>query len=89
MIRFVSKPRTICYKCKHFLNLEPGSVRADVWYNHRCLVHPLERRINPVTGEETAVVANDFGQVVACHADYDYCRTHNDGDCARYEPKED
>ena len=59
----------ICYTCKHFLNLEPGSCRADVWYNHRCKAgsHGVKWQ-NPVTGNF------DVDELP-------YCRDINDGDC--------
>ncbi len=63
----------ICYECGHFKNLEPGSVRADIWYNHLCMASPSERWVSPTTGKEET----EKGQ------DYQYCRDINPDDACK------
>jgi len=84
----MSEPQmTICYNCRHFTNLEPDSVRADIWYNHICKAHPLELGVNPVTGKAMAISTNDLGQQTYGNIMFDYCRNHNTGSCPAFQPK--
>lgn len=77
---------TICYKCKHFKNLEPNSVRADVWYNHICTAFTRDRMTNPVTGKTQYVDNNDLGRTIYHDKPYPYCRDINtNGNCPHYK----
>ena len=62
---------TICTQCVHLLNLEPGSVREHVWYNHLCKAVPLPTHIDPYNGKEITNSGNKF----------QYCHEVNRGDC--------
>jgi len=72
---------TICYRCRHFKNLEPGSVRADVWYNHICMAVIRAHGINPVTGREEYKTVNDLGREVLVEERHPHCRDLNQGEC--------
>jgi len=66
--------KAICYNCKHFLNLNAGTKRADIWYSHVCKAYPLPRVFNYVTGKQEP-------------QGYANCRDHNDdGKCRKFEP---
>lgn len=68
---------TICKNCTHFLNLEPGSPRADVWYNHLCKASPLPVVLNVVTGKMGPAIEDEA---------YSFCRDINrDGNCEKFE----
>lgn len=72
-----SKP-TVCCKCANFRNLEPNSVRSDVWYNHVCLAHKESRELNYTTGKMEYSYGDKYAK----------CRDINvDGNCSEYEPK--
>lgn len=80
---------SICRECKHFRNLEPGSAREHIWYNHLCLASPLPTRIDPYDGVEKPYSRNDLGSVYFSQdKPYHYCRTINpDGSCEKFEEK--
>ena len=74
---------TVCRCCVGFRNLEPGSVREHVWYNHLCLASPLPRGLDPYDGEEKPYLGNDLGRqcFVEERAGFHFCRDVNDGHC--------
>ncbi len=79
---------TLCVNCEHFANLEPGTPRADVWYNHLCLAHPLPKKIDFYDSQEKPYNINDLGMEILSHHAYKNCRDINDGKCAKFKPKE-
>ena len=76
---------TICTKCKHLLNLEPNSVRADVWYNHLCTASPFPRKVDPFDGKVKSCGGNDLGGEYFTNRQFQFCRNVNDGRCDKYE----
>ena len=72
---------TVCAKCKHFRNLEPHSVRADIWYNHICMASPFPKERDPYDGEVKPYATNALGQKVFCNKEFAYCRDVNNGQC--------
>ena len=87
-MEFVTRLSSVCVECQHFQNLDPGSVRANVWYNHVCRQHPLPEGVDPVTGKEGYVQQNDLGRTFVADQQYAFCREHNDGSCGDFEPKQ-
>lgn len=76
---------TVCTKCKHFMNLEPGSVRTGVWYNHLCRATPLPTKFDPYDGKVKPYRVNDMGTEHFVHQRYQFCRYINDGKCPKFE----
>ena len=67
---------TICTKCAHFQNVEPGSTRADVWYNHVCRAKRLPMARDPYDGKRKPLSNGVFVDRRFMH-----CRDINDGNC--------
>lgn len=64
---------TICLRCAHLINLEPGSVRQHVWYNHVCRASLRPTFRDPYDG-----VVKPHG----ADSKFQYCRNVNpDGHC--------
>jgi len=76
---------TVCTRCVHFVNREPGSVREDMWYNHLCKATPLPVRIDPYDGKEKHYSTNDLGKEVFSRDEFQYCREVNDGQCPKFK----
>lgn len=76
---------TICTRCGHFLNLEPGSVREHIWYNHLCKASPLPKGVDPYDGKEKACSINAFGGRYFSDNEFQYCRDVNDGNCQQFQ----
>lgn len=80
-----SETITVCFRCKFFLNKEPNTPRADVWYNHLCQKRPLLKGINPVTGKPQYIASNDLGQYHYTDQEFVFCRDINNGNCQDFE----
>jgi hypothetical protein len=80
---------TVCTRCRHFMNLDPHSCRADVWYNHLCLATPLPTRIDPYDGKVKPCGVNDLGTPYFSDEAFQNCRYVNNGNCQKYVVKED
>lgn len=82
----LANPRTICVRCKHFLDIS-GGFNAGVWYNHLCKATPLPVAIDPVDGRTKAYGVNAVGTRywVGKEEAYAFCRDINTGDCPKYE----
>lgn len=78
---------TVCTQCRHFVNLEPGSVREHIWYNHLCEASPLPTRIDPYDGEEKPYGCNDLGTIYTSPYSFNFCRDINDGECPLFRRK--
>jgi hypothetical protein len=76
---------TVCRDCASFVNVEPGSVREHVWYNHRCKAHPLPVGVDPYDGSLKPHATNDLGKRYFTDESLDVCRNHNDGSCGEFE----
>lgn len=72
---------TVCKWCASFKNVEPDSIRADVWYNHLCTVSPLPMSVDPYDGQEKPVGVNSLGHSYFSEDKFHYCRDVNDGHC--------
>ena len=79
---------TICTKCKYFENLEPGSVREHVWYNHVCKASPLPTAIDPYDGKRKSCGSNDLGGGYFTKRAYQFCRDVNNGACPKFEQRQ-
>ena len=75
----------MCTRCVHFLNLEPNSVRADVWYNHLCKASPLPTKVDPFDGKTKPFDTNDFGDVCFSEDEFRNCRDVNNGKCPKFK----
>jgi hypothetical protein len=74
---------TLCIHCRHFLRKGPR------WYLQLCGATPREPGIDPVTGEEGFVEANDLGQRFITQERFAYARDVNTtGQCGLFEAKE-
>lgn len=77
---------TVCTKCAHFQNLDPGSDRRHVWYNHVCRASPLPKRVDPYDGKVKSFGVNDLGGKYVSEHGLRYCRDVNDGKCPKFKP---
>lgn len=79
---------SVCVNCGHFRNLEPGSARQHVWYNHICKANPLPTAVDPYDGKKKPYNGNAVGN--QCFNDdgqsYECCRDINNGHCPKYSP---
>ncbi len=75
---------TFCKNCSNFINLDVGSPRENVWYNHLCAASPLPTRIDPFDGNEKPFSKNDLGQEHPSRHWFEYCRDVNNGECQKY-----
>ena len=74
------KPKvTVCTQCVHFMNLEPGSPREHIWYNHLCKATPLPTKVDPCDGKTKPHGVNDLGGEYFTENRFQYCRNVNDG----------
>ena len=81
------RPRfTVCTECEHFLNLDSGSCRESIWYNHLCKASPLPKRRDPYDGIEKPWQTNDIGGGGVAEHEFHFCRNANDGSCRKWEP---
>lgn len=78
---------TVCTQCAHFMNLEPGSAREHVWYNHLCQATPLPKKVDPYDGKEKSYGVNDLGQEYYTENKFQYCRDVNDGRCPKFQAR--
>ena len=79
---------TICVNCIFHYNKEPGSPRADGWYNQICKAVAREPGIDFVTGQEGYVGRNDLGNTYITEDEFEYCRNINTrGNCEYYKAK--
>lgn len=78
---------TICTQCVHLMNLEPGSPREHVWYNHLCAAVPLPMKVDPYDGK-TKPYGFTFsrGEYLTEHQ-YQYCRNVNKGECSKFQAR--
>lgn len=76
---------TVCTRCVHFMNLEPGSSREHIWYNHLCKATPLPRKTDPYDGKMKPYTVNSLGGVYFTKHRFQYCRAVNDGKCPKYK----
>jgi hypothetical protein len=83
----LEKPVTVCKECQHFINLEPDSPRADVWYNHLCGASPLPKKTDPLDGKLKPYHVNDLGGEYFSEHELHYCRDINDGACLKFTMK--
>lgn len=83
MIPSIENIKTICYGCKHFKNLDPDGITADLWYSHLCTATPLPQARDPVTGK---ILSVEQGSSIPNYINrrWVYCREINDGNCAKY-----
>ena len=80
----------VCSRCEHFQNLEPGSPREDVWYNHLCKASPLPTARDPYDGTERPYTYNSLGMRYFTEHGYNYCRDVNtDGKCSEFQRREE
>ena len=78
---------TVCVQCKFFINLEPGSSREHVWYNHLCSATPLPKKIDPYDGKKKPWSRNDLGGEYFSDNEFKYCKNVNDGKCPKFESR--
>ena len=72
----------VCRACHNFINLEPGTPREHVWYNHLCRAHPFPVDVDPYDGEPKPYSHNDLGQRYFSKHEFTYCRNVNGkGEC--------
>ena len=79
-----NKP-TVCTSCRNFTNKEPGSVRADCWYNHFCRATPLPTAIDPFDGKTKPCSRNDLGKPIFTSNPFAFCRDINTGNCPKFQ----
>mgnify|MGYP001606881511 CR=1 FL=1 len=79
---------TICTHCVHFMNLDPGSPREHIWYNHLCKATPLPTKVDPYDGKTKAHSVNDLGGEYFTENQFQYCRNVNDGRCPNFQALE-
>lgn len=78
---------TVCTACLHFVNLEPGSSRAHIWYNHLCKATPLPTKVDPYDGKTKPYSVNDLGDEHFTENEFPYCRNVNDGSCPKFQAR--
>lgn len=76
---------TVCKKCRYFVQLETGSVREHVWYNHLCKATPLPMKVDPYDGKTKPYCHNDLGGEYFTENPFKYCRDVNDGQCPQFQ----
>ncbi len=69
------------------MNLEPHSVRKDVWYNHLCKATPLPTKTDPYDGKVKPYNINDLGRTCFEDHRFEYCSQINDGDCQKFKKR--
>ena len=79
--------RTICFGCKHHLEVRDAR-NITIWYNQFCKASPLPKAIDPVTGKSGYSQTNDLGDTHISDQKFHYCRTINTrGNCPKFEKK--
>ena len=78
---------TVCTRCVHFMNLEPGSPREHVWYNHLCKATLLPVKVDPYDGKTKSYGKNYLGSEYFTENQFQYCRNVNDGKCPKFRAR--
>ena len=76
---------TVCLQCAHFINLEPGSPREHVWYNHLCKATSLPTKVDTYDGKTKPYSVNDNGDECFTKNLFEYCRNVNNGKCLKFQ----
>lgn len=85
MVVLVEQVVSVCTKCRSFMNLEPGSPREHIWYNHLCKATPLPTAIDPYDGKTKPCGVNDLGNKYFTENQFQYCRNVNEGNCPKFQ----